>query len=128
MGMFLLYLSVLSRRSSLARSRAGRSETTFVEELTVYGYDPEIARLTYRTLRDTHAIAFPIEPTDDLDRDLGLEPEDLDRLTRSLLDATHRQHSPGLLFVPITTVAHLIRHIQSSPPRPATQARTLHIA
>ena len=116
MGLFLLYLSVVSRRSSMARNRSGRSETTFVDELASYGYDPEIARLTYRALRERHRIAFPILPTDDLDSDLGLDTQELDHVTRDLLEATGRLHSPGMLYAPITTVAHLVRHIQSSPP------------
>ncbi|GAC1421951.1 MAG: hypothetical protein NVSMB62_17380 [Acidobacteriaceae bacterium] len=129
MGLFLLYLSAASRRSAMARSRSGHSESTFVEELTAYGYDPEIARLTYRTLRDQHRISFPIEPADDLERDLALDPDDVTRLTSLLLEATGRQHSPGMLFAPITTVAHLVRHIQTSPPRDSARpSRGMYIA
>lgn len=129
MGVFLLYVSSASRRSAMARSRAGRSEDTFVEELAAYGYDPEIARIAYQTLRDRHRIPFPIEPGDDLERDLGLDPEDIDRLTSFLLQAANRQHAPGILFAPITTVAHLVRHIQTSPiEQTAARRRGLHIA
>ncbi|MDP9037795.1 MAG: hypothetical protein M3O02_00805 [Acidobacteriota bacterium] len=130
MGLFLLFLSAAARRSAIARRRAGRSEQTFVDELAAYGYDPAIARLTYRTLRQQHRIDFPIEPGDDLETDLGLDPADLRHLTRHLLHAAEREYTPGTLFAPITTVAHLVRHVQTSPatPTPATPRRGRHIA
>ena len=115
MGLFMLYLSAVSRRSAIARRRAGRTEDSFVEELAAYGYDPEIARLTYRVLRERLGISFPLEPTDDLDRDLGLDgPEQQDTL-EELLSAAGRQYAPGILSAPIATVAHLVRHVQTSP-------------
>jgi hypothetical protein len=118
MGIFLLYLSAISRRSALARRRAGRTETSFVEELAAYGYDPEIAGLTYRTLRDRLGITFPLEPTDDLDRDLGLDSADQQAILEELLTAAGRDYAPGILAAPITSVAHLVRHVQTSPVRP----------
>jgi hypothetical protein len=128
MGLCLLYLSVASRRAAVARRRVGRSEDTFVDELATYGYDPEIARLTYITLRDRHQVPFPILPTDDLERDLGVQPEELDQLLQLLLDATGRRRSPGMLSAPIATVAHVVRHVQSSPLKPQNRRRSLHIA
>ena len=115
MGVFLLYLSAVSRRSALTRRRAGRTEDSFVEELAAYGYDPEIAQMTYRVLRERLGISFPVEPTDDLDRDLGLDGAEQQQILEELLTAAGREYAPGLLSAPITTVAHLVRHVQTSP-------------
>ena len=125
MGIVILHLSAVSRRSSRQRDRSGRTEDTFVDELTAYGYDPAIARLTYQMLHEEQRVPFPIEPTDHLERDLGLDPEALDRLTWLLLEETGRSPAPGLLHIPPVTVADLIRHIQATPAHPN---RRLHIA
>ena len=77
MGFALLYFSAQSRRSALTRDRSGRTEETFVEFLAPYGFDPEIARATYRYLQERQQVAFPILPTDDLDRDLGLNEDEV---------------------------------------------------
>lgn len=121
MGIFLLYLSAFSRRAAMARRRSGRTEASFVEELAAYGYDPEIAQLTYRTLRERLGITFPLEPTDDLDRDLGLDSVDQQAILEELLTAAGREYAPGILAAPVTSVAHLVRHVQTSPARPRFQ-------
>jgi hypothetical protein len=117
MGFGLLYLSAQSRRSSLVRDRSGRTEDTFVDDLSGYGFDPEVARTTYRYLQKQQNVAFPIEPMDDLDRDLGLDGEDLKQTVRDLLDETGREHVPGLLYSPLITVGDLVRYLQVSPRR-----------
>ena len=119
MGLFLLYLSAVSRRSALARRRSGRTEDSFVEELAAYGYDPEIAQMTYRVLRERLGISFPLEPTDDLDRDLGIDGPEQQQILEELLAAADRDYAPGILSAPVTTVAHLVRHVQTSPIRSA---------
>ena len=124
MGIFVLFLSTVSRHASLERRRSGRTEDTFADEMAGYGYDSEIARLTYRMLREELPLSFPIEPSDDLERDLKLHPEELRRIEWALLEATGREHVPGMQFDSITTVAHLVRHVQTSPRR----YRGLHIA
>lgn len=124
MGVFVLYLSAASRRATLGRNRSGRTEDTFAEEMAGYGYDPDIARLTYCTLRDHVRVSFPIEPADELERDLGVAPDELSRITWKLLEATDREHTPGLYPAPIVTVAHLVRHVQTSP----RLHRGLHVA
>ena len=63
MGIALVYLSAKSRQSSLVRDRSGRTEDTFTESLAAYGFDPEIARTTYRYLQERQDVAFPILPT-----------------------------------------------------------------
>lgn len=124
MGIFVLYLSMISRRSAKKRGRSGRTEETFADEMAGYGYDADIARLTYRMLTDRLRLDYPIEPTDDLERDLGLSPDELMRVEWALLEATGREHAPGLQLEPVVTVAHLVRHVETAPRR----YRTLHIA
>ena len=101
MGFAMVYISAVSRRNALARSRAGRTEETFAEYLGRYGFDESIARSTYRYLREKQRVSFPIEPMDDLDRDLGLDGEDVKTTLRDLLDETGREYLPGLLDSPL---------------------------
>jgi hypothetical protein len=122
MGLAVLFVSAKSRRSSLARDRSGHTEETFAEDLAEYGYDPEIARATYRYLQEQQNAAFPIEPLDDLDSDLGLDSEDLRAAIRELLAETGRSYLPGLLDSPLVTVVDLVRTIQASPRRDAMVA------
>ena len=105
MGFAVLYVSAQSRRSSLARDRSGRTEETFAEYLA------------YRYLQRQQNVAFPIEPLDDLDCDLGLDSEDLRATIRGLLAETGRSYLPGLLDSPLITVVDLVRTIQASPRR-----------
>jgi hypothetical protein len=125
MGFAMVYFSAKSRRSSLTRDRSGRTEETFAEYLAAYGFDPEIARTTYRYLQEHQQVAFPIEPTDDLDRDLGLDGEEVNRTVRALLDETGREYLPGLLGSPLVTVVDLVRYIQASPRRVAVARRKI---
>jgi hypothetical protein len=123
MGIALVYLSAKNRRSSLVRDRSGRTEETFVEYLAAYGFDSEIARTTYRYLQERQQVTFPILPSDDLDRDLGLHGEELDNTVRDLLDETGREYLPGLLTSPLVTVTDVVRYIQASPRRLAVVRR-----
>jgi hypothetical protein len=117
MGFAILYLSAQARRTSLVRDRSGRSEESFVFDLTGWGFDPEIARTAYRYLQEYQNVGFPIEPLDDLDHDLGLDSEDLEQTIRDLLRETGRVNLPGLLYSPLVTVVDLVRYIQASPRR-----------
>jgi len=114
-GIALVYISAQSRRASLTRDRSGRTEETFAEYLAAYGFDPGIARATYRYLQQQRRVAFPIEPTDDLDRDLGLAGDEVRQTVRDLLAETGREYLPGLLDSPLVTVVDLVRCIQASP-------------
>jgi hypothetical protein len=125
MGFAMVYLSAKSRRAALTRDRSGRTEETFAEYLAAYGFDPEIARTTYRYLQEHQKVSFPIEPADDLDRDLGLVGEELEQAVRDLLAETGRQYLPGLLESPLVTVIDLVRHIQASPRRVAVVRRRI---
>jgi hypothetical protein len=123
MGIALVYLSAQSRRSSLVRDRSGRTEDTFAESLAAYGFDPEIARTTYAYLQQVQRVAFPIDPRDDLDRDLGMDGDDVKRTVRDLLDETGREYLPGLLNSPLVTVVDVVRYIQASPRRQVAARR-----
>lgn len=123
MGFALVYLSAKSRRSSLARDRSGRTQETFVEGLAPYGFDPDIAASTYRYLQERQRIAFPILPTDDLDRDLGLDENEVKTTVRDLLSQMGREYLPGQLDSPLVTVVDVVRCIQASPRRVAPAHR-----
>lgn len=125
MGFGMVYLSALNRRNSLARSRAGKTEDTFVEYLAKYGFDESIARSTYRYLQEKHRVSFPIEPMDDLDRDLGLDGEDVKTTLRDLLEQNGREYLPGILDSPLVRVVDLVRYIQASPRRLAVVRRRM---
>jgi hypothetical protein len=125
MGIVMVYLSAQSRRSSLARGRSGITAETFAESLAAYGFDREIARKTYVYLQEAQRVAFPIDPRDDLDRDLGLDSEDLRRTVRELLNQTGREYLPGLIDSPLVTVLDLVRYIQASPRREILPGRRI---
>jgi len=125
MGLVLVYLSALSRRNAMARSRAGRTEDTFAEYLGRYGFDEAIVRSTYRYLQEKQRISFPIEPTDDLDRDLGLDSDDVKTTLRDLLDQNGREYLPGAMDSPLVRVVDLVRYIQASPRRLVVPKRRL---
>ena len=124
MGTAMVYFSWRTRRSSLARQRAGRTPENFAEYLSGYGFDPEIARTAYIYLQERTRVDFPIEPTDDLDRDLGLYGEESNEALRDLLDETGREYLPGLIDQPLVTVVDLIRYVQASPRRMVIRRRT----
>jgi hypothetical protein len=125
MGIAMVYLSAQSRRSSLTRDRSGITAETFAESLAAYGFDPEIARRTYMYLQQVQRVAFPIDPRDDLDRDLGMDGDDVKRTVRELLDETGREYLPGLLDSPLVTVVDLVRYIQASPRRETRPGRRI---
>ena len=116
-GLVFLYLSAQSRQAGLVRDRSGRSEATFTEYLGAYGFDPEIAGATYRYLQRVHGVAFPILPKDDLDRDLGLDDDEVKQALRDLLEEAGRDYLPGLIDGPVVKVVDLVRYVQASPRR-----------
>ena len=76
-----------------------------------------IARATYRYLQRVHGVAFPILPKDDLDRDLGLDDDEVRQALRDLLDEAGREYLPGLIDAPLVKVVDLVRYVQASPRR-----------
>ena len=124
MGLVVVYFSAQNRRSSRRRERPWRNEYTFADDLLRLGFDTKIARATYRYLQARQHVGFPIEPSDDLDRDLGLDEEDLKQTVQDLLAVTGREYLPGLLRAPLVTVEDLMRYIQASPRRESDMERT----
>ena len=125
MGLGMIYLSALNRRSALARRRAGRTEENFAEYLARYGFDETIARSTYRYLQEKQRVSFPIEPMDDLDRDLGLDGEDVKTTLLDLLEQNGREYLPRIVDSPLVRVVDLVRYIQASPRRMAVVRRRM---
>ncbi len=113
--LLVLYLSARVRSIKMNAARSGVTEDTFVASLLPYGFDPNIARTTYRYLRQVQRVGFPIDASDLLDEDLGLDSEAVDRSVIDILALTGRVHRPGLQHAPIATVEELVRLIQASP-------------
>jgi len=99
----------------MRRKRAGVTQDTFTAQLEQYGFDPVITGSTFRYLREVQLVPFPVLPGDDLEKDLGLTPEDVDQSVRDLALALRREYSPGLQPTPLVTVEDLIRLLQASP-------------
>jgi hypothetical protein len=114
-GLALVYFSAQSKKAARRRDRAGQDETTFAEKLAAHGFDPAIARATYEYLEKHTRAGFPLLPADDLDRDLGMDRDDVRDALRELTALAGREYLPGLVTVPIVTVAELVRAVQSSP-------------
>ena len=113
--MVVLSLSARSRRVRLNEERSGTNEDTFVEALELYGFDPEISRTVYSYLQNHQNVHFPIETSDLLDEDLGLDLVDLDQTVREVFKLTRREYKPGLRHMPLITVEDLVRFVQASP-------------
>jgi hypothetical protein len=110
-----LYISAHARRVRMNEARAGANEHTFVCSLLLYGFDPVIARTTFRYLQEKQRVSFPIEATDQLDEDLGLDMGGVEESLRDILHLTGRHYQPGLKHSPLVTVEDLVRLVQASP-------------
>ncbi len=113
--MIVLWVSARNRRMKMNEARSGTNEETFVESLVVYGFDPQISSTVYRYLQEHQNVHFPIEATDLLDEDLGLDMVDLDETVRDVFQLTRRIYQPGLRHTPLVTVEDLVRFVQASP-------------
>ncbi len=113
--MIVLYVSARSRRAKMLETRSGVNEDTFVQSLSIYGFDPVIARTTFRYLQEKQNVSFPIEATDQLDEDLGLDLGDVEESLRDILQSTGRLYQPGLKHNPLVTVEDLVRLVQAMP-------------
>jgi len=122
-GLALLYFSAQSKKASRRRDRAGQDDTTFAEKLAEHGFDTGIARATYQYLEQRTRPGFPLLPADDLDRDLGMDREDVREALRELTALVGREYLPGLVTTPIATVAELVLAVQSSPRKVAPMRR-----
>lgn len=97
------------------QSRAGINETSFVNYLSAYGFDANIARTTYGYLQDKQRVSFPIAASDLLDEDLGLDSADVDESINDLMQINGRLLRRGIVTTPMVTVEDLVRFIQASP-------------
>jgi hypothetical protein len=122
-GLALVYFSAQSRKAARRRDRAGQDEETFAAQFAAHGFDPEIARATYRYLEGRTQAGFPILPGDDLDRDLGLDADDVQDAVRTLTAQAGREYLPGLVTEPIASVAQLVRAVQAQPRKVRTMRR-----
>ena len=113
--MAVLAISARRRRSAMNQSRAGINETTFVNYLSAYGFDANIARTTYQYLQDKQRVSFPIAAGDLLDEDLGLDSADVDESVHDLMELNGRLLRPGIVTTPMITVEDLVRYVQASP-------------
>jgi hypothetical protein len=113
--MIVLWVSARNRRLKMNEARSGTNEETFVDSLLVYGFDPQISSTVYRYLQEKQNVHFPIEATDLLDEDLGLDMVDLDETVRDVFQLTRRVYQPGLRHTPLVTVEDLVRFVQASP-------------
>ncbi len=113
--MIVLYTSARVRKARMNEARSGANEDTFVNSLLIYGFDPVIARTTFRYLQEKQRVSFPIEATDQLDEDLGLGLEDVEESLRDILQLTERVYQPGLYHSPLVTVEDMVRLVQASP-------------
>lgn len=113
--MIVLSLSARNRRIRLSHARAGINRDTFVQALAVCGFEPEISSTVYTYLQEKQNVHFPIETTDQLDEDLGLDLVDVNQTVRDVLQLTRRQFQPGLRHTPLVTVEDLVSFVQASP-------------
>jgi len=113
--MIVLSTSARARKVRMNEARSGANEDTFVNSLLIYGFDPVIARTTFRYLQEKQRVSFPIEASDQLDEDLGLDLVDVDESIQDILKLTDRIYQRGLQHSPIVTVEDLVRLIQASP-------------
>ena len=112
-----LYLSARARTIRMNAVRSGLNEDTFVNSLLPYGFDPFLARTTYRYLQQEQKVSFPIKASDLLDEDFGLDVGGLRKSIFDILALTDRDYQPGLQHSPIVSVEDLVRFIQASPRR-----------
>ena len=113
--LIVLHFSARTRKAQMNEARSGVNEDTFVNSLLIYGFDPMIARTTFRYLQEKQRVSFPIEATDQLDEDLGLGLEDVEESVQDILKLNDRVYQAGLKHTPIVTVEDLVRLIQASP-------------
>ena len=114
-GMALLYFSAQGRKAARTRDRAGRDAHTFAESFAAHGFDPEIARAVYLYLEERTQVGFPILPDDDLDRDLGMDSDEVRVALREITAEVGRDYLPGLVTDPIVTVGELVHAIHRMP-------------
>jgi hypothetical protein len=118
-------VAALSRREALrlarmAQNRAGESICHFARSIDCRRVDTWVVRAVYEELqrRLPGTVAVPLRVTDHLERDLGLDADDLDFLIEGLAQRAQRclAHTSGNpLFGKVATVGDLVEFLQAQP-------------
>lgn len=118
-------VAVLSRREALrlarmAQSRAGESICQFARSIDCRRVDTWVVRAVYEELQRSlsAAVAVPLRLTDNLQRDLRLDADDLDDLVADMAQRARRSladTSANPLFGEVTTVGDLVEFLQAQP-------------
>ena len=118
-----VYILAKERRASQSTGfRTDASARSFAKLLQSHGFDPAIALATYWYLQETQGRRFPIMPSDTLEVDLGLNPEEVEHTLLALMALLGRKPALGWHRASVTTVDDLIRVLQSAPQSSATIA------
>lgn len=123
-------VAVLSRREALhlarmAQSREGESICQFARAIDCRRVDTWVVRAVYEELQRSLSavVAVPLRVTDHLQRDLGLDADDLDELVADMAQRARRSladTSANPLFGKVTTVGDLVEFLQAQPRLPAS--------
>ncbi|MDH4419733.1 MAG: hypothetical protein QE485_21190 [Acidovorax sp.] len=118
-------VAVLSRREALrlarmAQGRAGESICQFARSIDCRRVDTWVVRAVYEEVQRSLSavVAVPLRVTDHLQRDLGLDADDLDFLIEGMAQRAQRclAHTSGNpLFGKVTTVGDLVEFLQAQP-------------
>lgn len=118
-------VAVLSRREALrlarmAQSRAGESICQFARSIDCRRVDTWVVRAVYEELQRSlsGAVAVPLRVTDHLQRDLGLDADDLDFMMVGIAQRAQRclaHTAANPLFGKVTTVGDLVEFVQAQP-------------
>jgi len=103
-----------SRR--LKRERASESICTFARTLPARHHDTWVVRATYETL--SGIVRVPIRPTDDLEKDLSIDPDDLDDAAVEIARrAGRRMEAPAAnpFYGRVKMVADVIAFMENQP-------------
>ncbi len=116
---------ILAKERQARRSNRFRTDTSarsFAKLLEDHGFDPALALATYWYLQETQGRRFPILPSDSLEQDLRLSPEEVEHTMLALMALLGRKPALGWHREPVQTVEDMIRVLQTAPQASATLA------
>ena len=113
------------RLARLAQSRAGESICQFARSIDCRRVDTWVVRAVYEELQRSlpGKVAMPLRVTDHLQRDLGLDTDDLDDLVVDMAQRAQRclAHTSGNpFFGKVATVGDLVEFLQAQPRLPTS--------
>ena len=121
-------VAVLSRCEALrlarmTQGRAGESICQFARSIDCRRVDSWVVRAVYEELQRSlsAAVVVPLRVTDNLQRDLRLDPDDLDDLVVDMAQRARRSladTSANPLFGKVTSVGDLVEFLQAQPRLP----------